>query len=149
LTGWRSVQCWWFLPRWWWWWRLFISWLFISWLRLVVLLVNWLRFLVYWQGFSVLHLTGANLLSLDGLQRQILTVALTVAVSEVAGIPGGLRMTVSILSAALSVSRAATLMIYICLVSPERCSRTGARPSPGTQTATVSSPGQHCQAQKN
>ena len=57
-----------------------------------------------------------------------------------------LRMAVSILSAALSVSRAATLMIYICLVSPERCSRTGARPSPGTQTAAVSLPGQHCQA---
>ena len=55
-------------------------------------------------------------------------------------------MTVSILCAAFSVARTATLVIYICLLSSERCSRTGARPSPGTQTATVSLPGQHCQA---
>ena len=57
-----------------------------------------------------------------------------------------LRMTVSILSAALSVARTATLMIYICLVSSERCSRTRPSSSPGTKTATVSLPGQHCQA---
>ena len=57
-----------------------------------------------------------------------------------------LRMTVAILSAALSVAGTATLMIYICLLSPERCSRTGSRPSPCTQTATVPLPSQHCQA---
>ena len=48
-----------------------------------------------------------------------------------------LRMTVTILSAALSVAGTATLMIYICLVSSERRSRTGASSSPSTQTATV------------
>ena len=89
LTGRGSVQRLWLLPRWWrrgWRW-----WLFISWLRLLVFLISWLRLLVNWQGLSIINLTGANLLSLDGLQRQILTVALTVAVSEVAGIPGGLQ----------------------------------------------------------
>ena len=57
-----------------------------------------------------------------------------------------LRMTVAILSAALSVAGTATLMIYICLLSSERCSRTRSRPSSCTQTATVPLPSQNCQA---
>ena len=57
-----------------------------------------------------------------------------------------LRMAISILSAALSIARTAALVIYICLVSSEGCSRTRSRPSPGTQAATVSLPGQNCQA---
>ena len=86
--------------------------LFIGGLRLLVLLIHWLRLLVLLigrLGFLVLligrlglligreglrlllHLARADLLGLDGLERQVLAVTLPVAVSEVAGLPGGLE----------------------------------------------------------
>ena len=97
LTGRRTVQCWGFLS----WgrrrWGLLIGGLrllvlLIDWLRLLVLLIGRLGFLIGREGLGLLlHLPGANLLGLDGLEREVLAVALPVAVSEVAGLPGGLE----------------------------------------------------------
>ena len=67
----------------WRWWRRF----FIAWLRWFLITRQFL--FISWQWFFI-NLSWTDLLCFNSLQRKILSIALSITISEVSSIPGGL-----------------------------------------------------------